>query len=64
MPKKRRKLDVVCSNKKCGCCNKRAMKLEQITPILESYEDQGCNSGLSLANGTMKAVWNFAKFSL
>jgi len=39
------------------------MKLEQITPILESYEDQGCSSGLSSANGTMKAVWNFGKKS-
>ena len=26
MPKKRRKLDVVCSNKKCGCCNKKGLK--------------------------------------
>ena len=26
MPKKRRKLDVVCSNKKCGCCNKKDLK--------------------------------------
>ena len=40
------------------------MKLEQITPILESYEDQGCNSGLSSANGTMKAVWNSGKRSV
>lgn len=40
------------------------MKLEQITPILESYEDQGYNSGLSSANGTMKAVWNSGKKSV
>ena len=26
MPKKRRKLDVVCSNKKCRCCNKKGLK--------------------------------------
>ena len=26
MPKKRRKLDVVCSNKKCGCYNKKGLK--------------------------------------
>ena len=26
MPKKRRKLDVVCSNKKCKCCNKKGLK--------------------------------------
>ena len=37
------------------------MKLEQITPISESYENQGCSSGLSSANGTMKAVWNSGK---
>jgi transposase-like protein len=26
MPKKRRKLDVVCSNKNCGCYNKKGLK--------------------------------------
>ena len=26
MPKKRRKLDVVCQNKKCKCCNKKGLK--------------------------------------
>lgn len=26
MPKKRRKLDVVCSNKECKCCNKKGLK--------------------------------------
>ena len=26
MPKKRRKLDVVCSNKKCRCYNKKDLK--------------------------------------
>ena len=37
------------------------MKSAQITPILQSYKDQDCNSDLSSANGTMKAVWNSGK---
>ena len=37
------------------------MKLAPIIPILESCEDQGCNSNHSSANVMMKAVWNSGK---